>query len=85
MKRGSKHSGEAYKSLLHLRGLPLSAAEELFYVDLQIEIEKRLLSQRTHGVERHLDDQKNVEKKCPIDPQALRKRKLGRRSNTKKR
>jgi hypothetical protein len=57
IKRGRKHYPEAYKSLLYLRGSPLLAAKELFYVHSQIEVEKRLLSQRNPDVEKQLSSQ----------------------------
>ena len=75
MKRGPEHYVEAYKSLLHLRGLPLLAAKELFYVHCQIEIERRLLSQRSHDAERHLSDHQGPKKTYHKNSQAVRKRK----------
>lgn len=58
MKRGPAHYVEAYQSLLHLRGVPLIAAKELFYTHSQIEIERRLLSKQNHDAEHHVNDQK---------------------------
>ncbi len=79
IKRGPKYYVEAYQSLLHLRGLPLLAAKELFYIDYQIKIEKRLLSKGSNDAEQHLNDQKSPKKVSQENSQALRKRK-GRRS-----
>lgn len=58
MKRGAKYYGKAYESLLHLRGLPLLAAKELFYCHLQIEIEKKLLSPKSNDPEQRLNARK---------------------------
>ena len=48
---GPKNYAKAYRSLVYLRGSPLLAAKELFYVHCQIDIEKRLLSQPNHDTE----------------------------------
>jgi hypothetical protein len=72
MKRGPEHYPEAYQSLLHLRGLPLLAAKELFYVHSQIEIEKKLLSKRGHDTERH--NQQGSNEVFTKDRRGLRRR-----------
>jgi hypothetical protein len=75
MKRGPAHYVEAYKSLLHLRGLPLLAAKELFYVHCQIAVEKRLLSQPTNDAEQYFSHRKGLGKMYRRGSQALRRRK----------
>jgi hypothetical protein len=75
MKRGPEHYAEAYQSLLHLRGLPLLAAKELFYIHSQIQVERRLLSQKGHDPERQPDDREGPRKGHHENPQSLRKRK----------
>jgi hypothetical protein len=50
-KGGPANYAKAYRSLVYLRGSPLLAAKELFYVHCQIDIEKRLLSQPNHDTE----------------------------------
>lgn len=75
MKRGPEHYVEAYKSLLHLRGLPLLAAKELFYVHIQMERERELLSPRSNDAERHPKDHKTSKKLYSREPKGLRKRK----------
>ena len=75
MKRGAKYYGEAYKSLLHLRGLPLLAAKELFYCHLQIELEKKLLSPKSHDAEQRLNAHKRPREFHATDQPGLRSRK----------
>ncbi|ERF73758.1 hypothetical protein EPUS_01012 [Endocarpon pusillum Z07020] len=75
MKRGAKYYGEAYKSLLHLRGLPLLAAKELFYCHLQIELEKKLLSPKSHDAEQRLKAHEEPREFHANDQPGLRSRK----------
>lgn len=75
MKRGAKYYGEAYKSLLHLRGLPLLAAKELFYCHLQIELEKKLLSPKSHDAEQRPKAHKGPRESHANDQPGLRSRK----------
>ncbi len=75
MKRGPKYYSEAYKSLLHLRGLPLLAAKELFYCHLQIELEKKLLSTKSHDAEQRLNPHKGPRAFYANDQPGLRSRK----------
>lgn len=74
MKRGPEYYVEAYESFLQLRGLPLLAAKELFYVDSQIEIEKILLSKRKRDPEQHLNDHTELKPVSHVGPQILRRR-----------